>query len=323
MEPKPDLNGSNGVRLEDPDLVPLTFSVVTVSWNRASTLPRVYKSLGRQTFRDFEWLIVDDGSDDDTPRLTDGWTRECDFRIRVVRQKNTGLPGARNRGVAEARGRFVVFLDSDDACVPNALERLNFHWESIPEPEREGFAGVTVLCNDQHGRPVGKALHISPLDSNTLEMTYRYKYSQEMWGTQRADILRSNPFANVRGAAEGITWNTIARRYRTRYINERLRIYYINEPGRRDQSSHGPIGDRVTGAILTQQHLLNDNADWFRYDPRHFLLLAVHYARFCFHSGRGPLRQLSELEPLLPRALGLAALPLGFAAYLLDRRRGR
>ena len=95
-----------------------TFTVFTPTCNRCATLPRVYASLAAQTFRDFEWLIVDDGSTDCTAALVDKWTAQADFPIRYLRQENRGKHIASNRAVREARGELFLVLDSDDACVP-------------------------------------------------------------------------------------------------------------------------------------------------------------------------------------------------------------
>src|SRR2546426_9569929 len=101
-----------------------TFTVFTASYNRRTTLPRVYESLAKQTFKDFEWVIVDDGSIDDTCELVETWSKESWFPIRYFYQENQGQQSAYNHGVAEAKRMFVLPLDSDDACVPHALETL-------------------------------------------------------------------------------------------------------------------------------------------------------------------------------------------------------
>src|SRR5437762_2817315 len=102
------------------DNLPMIFTVFTPTYNRAGTLPRVYESLKAQTFRDFEWIIVDDGSADSTQELVQSWIGDLDFPIRYFRQQNQGKHVAVNLGVKEARGEFFLNLDSDDACVPEA-----------------------------------------------------------------------------------------------------------------------------------------------------------------------------------------------------------
>jgi glycosyltransferase involved in cell wall biosynthesis len=124
-----------------------TFTVFTPSYQRAKTLPRVYESLQSQTFTDFEWLVIDDGSTDNTRALVAGWQQDARFPIRYLFQKNAGKHVAYNRAARLARGELLVTLDSDDSCLPNALERFYFWWQSIPSAQRDGFAGVTPLKN--------------------------------------------------------------------------------------------------------------------------------------------------------------------------------
>ena len=91
-----------------------TFTVFTPTYNRAATLARVYESLQRQTFTDFEWIIVDDGSTDETAELVQQWRSESSFPIRYIWQPNQGKHVAFNRGVELARGELFLPHDSDD-----------------------------------------------------------------------------------------------------------------------------------------------------------------------------------------------------------------
>jgi glycosyltransferase involved in cell wall biosynthesis len=100
--------------------VPLV-SIVVPTYNRARLIGEAIDSALQQTWRNLEVLIVDDGSTDDTARIVDEWTRR-DERVQYFVQKNRGVSAARNRALAEARGSFVAFLDSDDAWYPWKLE---------------------------------------------------------------------------------------------------------------------------------------------------------------------------------------------------------
>ena len=90
------------------------FTVFTPTFNRAHTLGRVYASLRAQTYTDFEWLIVDDGSTDGTEELVRGWMAEAPFPLRYLTQVHGHKKAAFNRGVREANGELFVALDSDD-----------------------------------------------------------------------------------------------------------------------------------------------------------------------------------------------------------------
>lgn len=111
----------------------MLLTVFTPTYNRAYTLPRLYESLVGQTCRDFEWLIVDDGSSDDTRSLVEGWIAEGKISIRYVYKDNGGKPSAHNRGVAESFGELFFCVDSDDYLTCNAVEVIKGAWQNADE----------------------------------------------------------------------------------------------------------------------------------------------------------------------------------------------
>jgi glycosyltransferase involved in cell wall biosynthesis len=96
--------------------------VFTPTYNPAHTLHRVFTSLCEQTFPEFEWLLVDDGSTDNIKEMIETWAKMADFPIRYFWQKNSGKHIAYNLGIREAHGQMFAVLDSDNAIVPNALQ---------------------------------------------------------------------------------------------------------------------------------------------------------------------------------------------------------
>lgn len=92
-------------------------SVIVPCWNAARTLPETLASVHAQRFSAWECVIVDDGSPDDCAAIAQSWSAR-DARFRLVRQPNGGLSAARNRGIHEARGEWLLFLDSDDLIEP-------------------------------------------------------------------------------------------------------------------------------------------------------------------------------------------------------------
>jgi glycosyltransferase involved in cell wall biosynthesis len=104
-------------------------SVIIPTFNRAAYLPETLQSLQRQTLSDFEVIVVDDGSTDNTAPLV----KERYPSVRYFYQENAGPAAARNRGLCEARGRFVSFLDSDDLWRPRFLEANSDHLLSNPD----------------------------------------------------------------------------------------------------------------------------------------------------------------------------------------------
>jgi glycosyltransferase involved in cell wall biosynthesis len=297
------------------------FTVFTPTYNRASTLPRVYDSLKAQTFRDFEWLIVDDGSTDHTSELVEKWQAEADFPIRYIYQRNQGKPAAYNCAVAKARGELFLFIDSDDACLPQALERLKYHWDSIPAGRREKFSAVTVCCQDQHGRFLGQKFPRDILDSDSVEMYMKYRTGGEKWGFQRSDVLREFPFPKLPGerfVPESVVWLALSRKYKTRFVNEVLYTYYRND-GAEYHLSH-LNANVLWGRAFFHQQVLNEFIDWISKSPLTLYRSAINFSRYSFGLGKGPLAQFKELKNVRARALLGGSLPVGFLMYLRDRR---
>lgn len=299
------------------------FTVFTATFNRAHTLRRVYDSLCSQTYRDFEWLVVDDGSTDGTRALIEAWSRQAPFAIHYVHQENRGKHVAHNRGVELARGQLFLSLDSDDSCVPQALERFKWHWDRIPAASRASFTGVTALCADQLGRVHGSRFPVDVFDSDSLEARYRFKVTGEKWGFHRIEVVRRYPFPEIPGARhvpENLVWFQIARSYRTRYVNEVLRTYWTSEVEGARLTSTGLSREQTAALAVLYRSLLNDHLRWFRYAPVRFLHSGLNYSRFSFASGAGILRQRRQLGAAA-RVLWLATLPLGAAASVRDRYR--
>ena len=297
------------------------FTVFTPTYNRAHTLERVYASLDAQSFRDFEWLIVDDGSTDGTRSLVERWRQQARFPIRYLWQENSGKHVAFNAAVREARGELFLPFDSDDGCVPHALECFRRHWESIPDDRRARFSAVTALCEDQHGNLVGSRFPYAVTDSNSLEIHYRFHVTGEKWGFHRTEVLRQYPFPEIRAThvPESVVWGKIARRYSTRFVNDVLRIYYIGAPSL-VHGRHGSVGNPLGGRL---QHLavLNEHVDYLRFAPLAFFISAAHYTRYSFHVGAPIRRQLEDISTTPGRVLWALAAPAGLMLYHRDVRR--
>jgi len=209
------------------------FTVFTPTYNRAPLLPRVYESLKQQTFQDFEWLVVDDGSTDHTRQVVEGFKADARFPIRYIAQPNGGKHTAVNRGAREAAGRLVGILDSDDWYLPQSLERFWHHWQTIPTAAQPGFVGVTGLCSYPSGELIGSRFPRDEFDSDAIDLRYRHKVEGEKSGVVRADVLGQFPYPEDVGSyiSESFVWNRIAKKYKTRFVNEILTVKEFQEDG--------------------------------------------------------------------------------------------
>src|SRR6266481_3489919 len=196
------------------------FSIITPTYNRVDLITRTYESLCTQTFQEFEWIVIDDGSTDGTRDLVLSWNAR--FPIRYFWKPNGGLHTALNVGTYLAKGEFVTQVDSDDYCVPHALERLDYLWRQIPNPER--FSHLVGLCRNEDGVILGTPLSSDYIDifklRNALSLV-----DADRWGIVRTDIARQFPypvFKNERFVMPGLIHNRILSRYAVRYFNEAL-----------------------------------------------------------------------------------------------------
>lgn len=303
----------------------ISITVFTATYNRADTLQRVRDSLLRQTLDPtrFEWIVVDDGSTDGTRDLVQSWT-DAPFAIHYSWQENSGKHIAWNRAVAAARGELFTVIDSDDACVPHALERFVSAWASLPEGGRRALAGVIARCQTPDGVPIDPPLPRQQT-GDFAELAFLRRLPHDTWITMRTDVLRSNPFPELRArlVPEGALWHKIARTHRWLLHDECLLVYFRASHGRSDQLSRVLPWRYPAGMAFMQKALLDHSWRFFWRVPVQFLRAAVHFDRFSLHAGLPIGREISGLEHVPARALCWSVLPLAYAVYNVDRRRER
>ena len=293
------------------------FTVFTPTFNRAHTLPRAYESLRAQTLRDFEWLVVDDGSTDGTAALVERWAAESAFPIRYFHQPWSGKHVADNLAAREAHGTFYATLDADDRYLPHALEVFARVWETIGADERDGFVGVVGLCQDLEGHLIGSRFPLDPLDTSYTELADVHKVTGDKAGMARTEVIRRFPFPVVPGERliiEGLVYTQIAREYRIRCVNEVLKVVDYQETGlsasARADFRRNP---RTASAYFLQRSRLLERSAW----PARARAQAQH-TRYCLHAGR----PAASLRDAPSKAVWLATLLLGLGLWLRDRMRG-
>jgi glycosyltransferase involved in cell wall biosynthesis len=291
-----------------------TFSIFIPTYNRAHLLPRALASVAAQTCRDFELVIVDDGSTDGTEALVAAWRGGVDFPVTYHRQENQGKHAAHNAGVALARGQFFVNLDSDDRLLPEALAIFWRHWEAIPAAERDGFVGVEGLITI-NGRVKDKDRYPSPvLDADYLSLRYRLGVGGDKKGALRTEVLRQYPypvFAGERHVRPSLIWKRMAHRYRLRCVNEVVQDCEYQADGLSSDRFRLRMGNPKGFALYHLEDITLHRA-WHGWRQR--MRSTIEYIRFSLHADVGLARQwrqvggsplwLALLVPGLLRRLG-------------------
>ena len=147
----------------------ILLTVFTPAYNRAHTLPRTYQSLLNQDCKEFIWLIVDDGSTDETAELVRGWqTKDNGFEIQYVYKENGGMHTAHNTAYENIQTELNVCIDSDDCLAEGAVGKILNTWDKVRD---KGYAGIIGLDADFQGGIIGQGFQ-SNLKETTLGAYY-------------------------------------------------------------------------------------------------------------------------------------------------------
>ncbi|MBR1676347.1 MAG: glycosyltransferase family 2 protein [Clostridia bacterium] len=207
----------------------MRITVFTPTYNRGYIVENLYHSLQRQSFKDFEWIVVDDGSTDNTEELFKEWINENNFfKIIYIKVPNGGKHRAINRGVNMAHGELFFIVDSDDFLTDDALERIDYVDNTIPANEKIHFAGVCGNKGYSKDKAVGTVQETKEfLDITTLERP-KYKITGDKAEVFYTEILKKYPFPEFEDEkfiTECVVWDKIAYDgFKLRFFNE---IIYI------------------------------------------------------------------------------------------------
>lgn len=206
-------------------------SILTPTYNRGKLLLPLYDSLKNLTFKDFEWLIVDDGSEDDTEQYALSWIEHnienAEFPIRYIKKSNGGKHTAINRGVREASGELILILDSDDTLPADSLATIAQYYEQC-----KGYkdcAGVCGLMAHHDGQLIGTGFPKDPMYESALQFRYAEKgnVTGDLLEVYKTSVMREFPFPEIENekfCPESLVWNRIANKYKLFCFNKV--IYY-------------------------------------------------------------------------------------------------
>ena len=151
----------------------LKITVITPTFNRAHTLPRAFESLKKQSFHEFKWIIMDDGSTDNTKELIENFKSKSPFEIDYFYQANKHKFHTVFDGIKKVKTPYFTVLYSDDSYPEDALEQLFHEAEGIPNQDE--FISVMGLSGDENGNIVGNPYPNNGFDGSIFDMRYKYK----------------------------------------------------------------------------------------------------------------------------------------------------
>lgn len=202
-------------------------SVVVPAYNANLYLPMTLNSILSQTYPHLEVIIVDDGSTDDTARICQGYLNR-DPRIQYIYQDNQGPAAARNRGIAQATGRFIALLDSDDLMVPTCIA---LELEAIRKDPLVDIVYTAAHLIDNHGNPIGE-VRGQEIDSRNFVINLLFRNVIPCPGSifAKRECLMKNPYNPDYIHAEDYDLIIrLAHRYRFKYLDLPLISYRRHE----------------------------------------------------------------------------------------------
>ena len=266
-------------------------TLFTPTYNRARTLPNLYRSILRQAYYDFEWIIVDDGSTDDTETLVKQWRKETHaFSIVYIRVPNGGKQRAINRAVQMAKGEYLCIVDSDDVLSDDAIGFIVSKLQYLPcEYPYVGMAGLRALFTGQLLNPDFGIPKDSYVEATNLERG-KHHLQGDMLEVFRTDVLKRYPFRVWEGETfvpEATVWNQMAEDgWKIRWYNHVLCKTEYREDGLTKSGwkllEKNPMGY----AMLFNQELKHISLKWrlekiIQFDSCCFLGREYQYIRQC------------------------------------------
>lgn len=284
-----------------------TLTIFTPAYNRAHTIGRTYESLCRQTCQDFEWLVVDDGSQDHTRTLVDGWIQENKISIRYIYKENGGMHTAHNVAYEHITTELNTCIDSDDYMPDDAVEKIVNHWKKYGSDQ---YAGILGLDQTIGGKILGERFPLGLFSTTLFGYEAQSKVVGDMKLVLRTDVVKKYPpypvFEGEKYVGLAYLYVLIDQDYELLALNEVLVIVDYQVGGSTSstykQYWHNPKGfafynnvklkyvktfkQRIKSSILyvansirakNYKMLSESNAPWLT-----FFLFPVGLAFFCF-----------------------------------------
>jgi len=245
-------------------------SVVMAVYNGEQYLKDAVYSVMAQTFSNFEFIIIDDGSTDNTPKLLEQFSRN-DSRIKIIRQENSGLPAALNRGICEARGKYIARMDADDISLPNRFELQVEFMENNPEI---GLCGTAC-------RLIGESSGISWTTTDPDELKCRLLFWPCITHStvmMRKNILIDNNLfynPNYKQAEDYELWSRISKVCEIANLPDILLLYRVTASQKSTR-----FADEVTKWSATVQHRLLEDLGITPTDDEMSIHSSLHKSAF-------------------------------------------
>jgi len=304
----------------DADHCPL-ISVLTPTWNRASYLKSVWSGLNRQSYKNIEWIIANDGSTDNTRTVVSELAKVSNFPVIFIdASMRIGKPRMDNELMRAAKGEFLIWNDSDDYLLDDAIGSMVASWTEIPEEKRNEYLGVIGLCIDKNGNAQTLG-HVN----NKLATDITWKaLMKEIIGDGtimvRSDLVKNKKFLEVDFLiTESSFWQPIFSNLRAIQLPDIVKIMDRSAPG---SISFGNKMEYNRGKVYAIS--LADIGDHFyRKKIKERVWKAINYWRYSILGEVGFLKAISMWDVVSDNYTYLLLYPVGFLLAIRDKMSGK
>lgn len=299
----------------------IKITVITPTYNRAHTLSRAFDSLNSQRFKDFKWIIMDDGSTDNTADLVKEFKKQADFQIDYFQNPNQHKFHTVFEGIKKVETPFFTILDSDDSYPENALKILLSEAEKIENPD--AYISVIGLSGYENGTVVGDVYPGNGFDGSIFEMRYKYKIKGDKNGifiTKSYQRELSNfDYSHIPKGIyipQSVFFNTYdAKGLKTRFINQIIRIYHKDEQDQNSVSNTRWFGKNRYGLMLGHLSFLNSYGKTLYNFPKALVRNLVGYQLYALANQKRFVEIQRELKHF--KFLSMLLFPIVFVGFKL------
>lgn len=273
-------------------------TLFTPTYNRAHLLSRLYNSILMQDVIDVEWLIVDDGSIDDTEALIENFKKESIINIRYYKKSNGGKHTAINFGLQYAKGELFFIIDSDDVLAENALKNIKIHYQSIKNNNNIcGIVGLSQYIDKQE--IVGDYFLRDDWEVSFADIYLKYHLKGDKSVAFKTEVLRKYPFPEKQGIRfvfEAVVWHEMSKKYNVLALNMIVQFVEYQKSGVSDSSFKKWY---IQSLAFSFFHLIKNKTYPLLKYPHHFFWNYIHLAINSLLSGESYYKQLSLIDKML------------------------
>ncbi|WP_078432585.1 glycosyltransferase family 2 protein [Metabacillus halosaccharovorans] len=282
-------------------------TVFTPTYNRAYCLHYCYESLKAQTNKEFVWLIIDDGSSDNTEDLVNQWKQECAIEIRYIKQENQGMHGAHNTAYEHIDTELNVCIDSDDYMPVDAVEKILSFWGKYGNDQVSGIIGLDAYKN---GEIIGTKMPENISQSTLFDLYNKFSITGDKKLVYRSELTKKYPypiFENEKYVGLAYKYHKLDEEYPMLLINEVLCIVeYLPDGSSLNMLKQYRVNPK--GFAFYRRELMKLQFGSMKFKFRQ----AIHYVSSSLISKNKSFIKESPLK-----IITLFATPLGLLLYLL------